>query len=538
MTLNSIISLFSFARKETQLITFQRTALALLTGALLALPFLYGQFYICTWFGFVPLMLAVQGLSVKQSYLLATLAGLSFFILGNYWILTFIMQMKGYSLATAIALSMAYWLYCSQIIAITIALWHWLEVKFNSLKVFIFPLIVVASFSLFPWLFPIQLGESQSHFLLALQGTDLTGVYGLDFLIALSNGVIFLALKQKNLARFRSALQIAGLLIIGWFTYGAVTLHDWDKQITSWGTKKIGIVQSNDSPSIEIPTPKAGFGWSFPPEMPLTQQLVQAGAEIVFWPESRYKGFFANAYVQAAYKNQVRNLKVPLVFQDMETARLADKENSGQLINKEFNTLSLISKHGEVSGQYRKMQRIAFAEYIPFDDSALIRDWADKLLGNFIANLSQGEGYKVFQAAGMRLVPSICYEALFPTFTAQSVGDNAAGSVLTVLSNDGWFSQSRQPFQHAAMSSLRAVENRLPLVHVINNGPSLVVMPNGRVLAQGQAFVQSALLVNMPYSKTAGGSFFSRNPNVFLHISYGALLCVLILFFFRLLRDR
>ena len=533
--LSKFISTFSFnvTNSEPSLHIMQRCGLAVLTGLLLALPFLYGKFYLCAWFGFVPLMLAVQGLSIKRSYLLGMVAGLSFFIIGNYWILTFIMQIKGYSVVTAFLLAMIYWLYCSQILAMIIALWCWCHRKFNLLQVFIFPLLVVTFFAAFPWLFPIQLGESQSYFLLAIQGADLTGVYGLDFLMALSNAVIYLSLTHKNIKSQFRPLSVAGLLIISWFMYGAYNLYAWDKQIAGWDTKKIGIVQSNEIPSINIPTPKAGFGWSFPPEMPLTQQLAQAGAEIIFWPESRYKGFFANSYVKAAYKNQVQNLKVPLVFQDMESAMVADEDNPGKFVTKEFNTLSLISKNGELVGQYRKMQRIAFGEYMPFEESKLVRAWAEGIFGDFIAKLSKGEGHQVFEAAGMRLIPAICYEALFPTFIAQSVGQEAAGAVLTVLSNDGWFGKSRQPFQHGAMSSLRAVENRLPMIHVINNGPSIVVMPNGRVLAQSQAFVQSALLVDLPYSNTSGGSFFSRHPNVFLYTSYAALLFLFLLALFR-----
>ncbi len=532
--LSKLINGFPFKMNEgaASLSMIQRCVLAVLSGLLLALPFLYGKFYICAWFGFIPLMLAVQGLSVRQSYLLGTLAGLSFFIIGNYWILTFIMQIKGYSVSSAFLLAMVYWLYCSQILAMIIALWQWLHPKFILCHVFIFPLLVVMAFSAYPLLLPIQLGESQSFFLLAIQGTDLTGVYGLDFLIALCNSVIYLGLTHKNIKRQLRPLLVTGLLIVSWFIYGAIKLYAWDDQVNSWDTKKIGIVQSNETPSINIPTPKAGFGWSFPSEMPLTQKLAKAGAEIVIWPESRYKGFFANAYVQAAYKNQMRYLNVPLVFQDMETAMVSEA-NTEKFTTKEFNTMSLISKTGEVAGQYRKMQRIAFGEYVPFEESTVVRTGVQQIFGDFTAKLSKGEGHKIFEAAGMRLIPAICYEALFPTFIAQSVGQDAAGTVLTVLSNDGWFGQSRQPFQHAAMSSLRAVENRLPMVHVINNGPSIVVMPSGRVLAQSQAFAQSALLVDMPYSAASGGSFFSRHPYVFLYITYAALLVILLLSFFR-----
>jgi apolipoprotein N-acyltransferase len=48
-------------------------------------------------------------------------------------------------------------------------------------------------------------------------------------------------------------------------------------------------------------------------------------------------------------------------------------------------------------------------------------------------------------------------------------------------------------------SILRAVENRLPFVHVMNNGPSVVVLPNGRVLFQSQFREAGGYLVDVPY---------------------------------------
>lgn len=60
------------------------------------------------------------------------------------------------------------------------------------------------------------------------------------------------------------------------------------------------------------------------------------------------------------------------------------------------------------------------------------------------------------------------------------------GTVLIGLSSNGWFGDTVQPYQHVNASILRAVENRLPFVHVLNNGPSVVVLPNGRVVFQSQ----------------------------------------------------
>src|SRR5699024_5726599 len=94
-----------------------------------------------------------------------------------------------------------------------------------------------------------------------------------------------------------------------------------------------------------------------------------------------------------------------------------------------------------------------------------------------------------------------------------------------------WFGESTQPLQHANMSILRSVENRVPMVHLINNGPSVATAPNGRVLARSSPFNQDELLVRMPFDPATGGSFFSRYPHLFLNGVYatlaGVMLCAL-----------
>jgi len=497
-----------------------RCILAVLSGVLLALPFLFDQLYLFSWVAFVPLMLAVQGLSVKNSYFIGMLAGLSFVVIGNYWIVTFIIEVKGYGLFPSILMASLYWFYTCQAIALLMAGWVWLGKQLQSDNLFLFPLLVSALFSIFPWLFPISFGGSQSQFLLAIQGADLLGVLALDFIIALVNSAIFMFYSRKGASKNQAGLLMAVAIVMSWFFYGQYALSFWDDEISRWHTKKIGIIQSNDKPSIEIPKPKAGHGWSFPVEMEMSQKLAQAGSDIIIWPESRYKGYFASSFVRGAYRSQIRALNTPLIFHDMETVTDKKSANKKHTV-REFNTLIAMNKEGEQDGYYRKMQRIPFGEYLPIiEKNDMDKGVVNEISDGFMANLSAGFKHEQFSLAGMQIIPLICYEVLFSHFVTEAVVGKAKGSVLVAISNDAWFGQSRQPYQHGAISVLRAVENRLPLIHAINNGPSLVVLPSGRNLARSQAFVQSALQVDMPYSERSGGSFYGQYPWLFLGFIY------------------
>jgi len=521
-----------------------RFVLAGMSGVLLALPLLNPQFYLFSWFSLVPLLFSVRGSSFKQSYFLSVFSGLIFYLIGTYWVWPFIVNMKGYSAVVAALISCLFWLYSAHVIAIIILLWKTLAKALKWGGQVLFPALLVTVFSLFPNVFPIQFGGGQSHFLLATQATDIAGLYGLDFVIALSNiclyGLLSPYLKtnswtEKNTQTIKSTQAkhqthmpyvLSGVFILVWFAYGYYSLSFWEQQQSEWPTKKIGIVQSNNTPSIAIPDPQPGYGWSYPPEMEMTEQLAQAGAQIVFWPESRYKGYFASDYVQAAYLNRIKKMKIPLVFQDMERVNSLDDET------KEYNTMVLLSDQGAMDAIYRKQKRIAFGEYMPIlEHNDRLRVWAESAVGDFLANISKGDDRTKFSAAGMQIIPLICFEAIFSDFVAEAVTQSSTeggGGVLVAASFDGWFGQSLAPFQHLALSTIRAVENRVPLIHVINNGPSAVVMPSGRVIAQTTAFTKVAVTVDMPYSENSGGSFYSRYPHAFLYGVYGLLLIILI----------
>ena len=516
--------------------------LSALSGLLLSIPFLSPQHYGLAWLGFIPLLIATQGVGLFRSYLFGTIAGLTFSISISYWMIEFLMLSKGYGILLSSVFSAIFWFYCAQLFGFTTLLFNAIKQRINVHEYFLFPLVVVSTFSLYPMIFSVHLGESQSQFLIAIQAIEFVGVYGLDAIIALSNIVIFrcvwplLTANQQAAKQRKWPLGIALLVLITWFYYGWSSNLEWQEKIAQWNTVSIGLVQPNETPSLEKEILYPGYSRAFPPEMAMTQRLTITGAEIVIWPEAKYKAYFDQPQVAAAYHYQIKALNTRLIFQDIE--RSQDALNSA--VKQQYNSAIMLSEQGQSIGQYQKMKRIAFGEYVPFaSDIPILKSWVEGFFGSFLNEMKKGESHQVFSTeltssptskSTLNIIPLICYETIFPEFVAEAVSDalNKVSStdLLVALSSDGWFGPTHQPYQHVNASILRAVENRMPLVHVLNNGPSIVAMPNGQVIFKTPAHQAGGYLVDVPYQADSKGSFFSHYPRLFIYSVYGLMLLI------------
>jgi apolipoprotein N-acyltransferase len=521
---------------------------ALLSGLLLAIPYLSPHLYLLSWFAFVPFLYAIEQTSPTRSYVLGLILGMAFCICAGYWIVDFLMLSKGYDWIFSLGWGAIFWLYNAQLFALIAVVYRVLSrqsedalLTHKSLSgylLLLFPVVVVAAYSLFPMLFPFRLGDSQSRFLVVLQGIEYSGVYGLDFIIVLSNILLFRCLRiwqsrnemhQKVKSRLLvSSLAAFGVIVV-WFGYGLGAILVWDEKITHWQSTTIGIVQPNETPSLGKPLIYPGYSQSYPPELAMTERLARAGAKLVLWPEARYKGFFDQASVRQSYAASVSQWQTPVLFQDIQVVNDAIGVEEASK-SEQYNTAVMLDETGAVSGQYRKMKRIAFGEYVPVvSDIPLLRGWLESFLGEFLNEMAAGTAQERFATEKVSLIPLICYETMFPEFVANAVSldsTNSAGktaAMLVGLSSNGWFGKTAQPFLHVNASILRAVENRLPLVHVVNNGPSVVVLPTGTISFISDYHQAGGYLAEVPHSVTAQGSFYSRHPYFFTTCVYLAL---------------
>lgn len=506
-----------------------RLLLAGLSGLLLFMPWLNTALYWVGWVAWVPLLFALRGTGPLMALGLGWISGVLCFAGGSYWLTDFMINLKGVSELAGLLLALLFWGYIGLSIGLGSMLYRWLCCRLGGGELLVFPVAMVSVMALYPMLFKTHLADGQVEFLPALQATELTGAAGLDAIMMLCSVVLYRLLTRGRapgrVARWGN--YTAWLLLLSWLLYGYISLNSWDQQMQHWRTQQIGLVQPNDAVTLSIPAPAQGFSREYPEEMTATQQLINSGAQWVVWPEARYKGYFDNLSVRSRYAQEVAEQGIPLLFHDVEQRWEQSRQVS-------YNTVVLLNAQGEHAAQYRKMLRMPFGEYLPEPWSWPGLKWlTEQVFGEFLRPLGAGTEHVSFALDGMRVVPKICYEAAFPEFVASAVGADGAGKLLLFLSQDNWFGESSQPLQHGNMSILRAVENRLPMLHLINNGPSLAVAPNGRVLTRTAAFSRAAALVVLPVDEAAGGSWYSRHPQLFPRILQALLMLLMALAWWR-----
>jgi apolipoprotein N-acyltransferase len=496
--------------KHNSFSLFQSLLLSSLSGLLLAIPVLNPSWYIAGWVGFVPLLIALQRISIARAYFLGGFTGLILYSCTTYWIADYIHLFKGISYRDSVLWGGLFWLYCSQLIALLAIGVVWLS-KFAVSDLIAFPLLSVLMFSLFPMLFSVQLGESQNQFYYAIQAVDIVGVHGLDAILALVNVLVFRLLAGERLSRC-SVVLVSSTLVI-WFGYGIWTFHAWQGRIQVWPNINMGFIQPNEKPTLGRYPVHPGYSKHYPPELELTVQLAMQGADWVVWPEARYKSALDTQGVLDSYRQVTAQGQVNLLFHDM-----AHSDEAGMRITR--NKVVAINHQGEIIAEHQKNKLVPFGEYTPLLQSApWIAEFFTDFFGEFTREIEAGQEHRSIYTDKLNIVPLICNETMHSRFVAEAVGKQPKHLLLGMSSN-GWFGNTLQPYQHASTSVLRAVENRLTFLHVLNNGPSLAVLPTGEALFQAEYGVAGGYLFAAPYPAEGNTTVYSRNPNVFMHLIY------------------
>ena len=227
----------------------------------------------------------------------------------------------------------------------------------------------------------------------------------------------------------------------------------------------MGVVQGNFDQ--ELKWDEAIFEQTVTTYLEYTDKAVAEGAVLVVWPETAMTSFYqAEPELRGRLLAYSSERDVHLVFGS------PGYEIEGQEILL-YNRVYHLSPAGEEQ-HYDKVQLVPFGEYIPFFGGL-----------TFVERLVPGDGE--FSRGTWTLpfstpVPSgalVCYEISFPSMARKEVLGGAR--ILLNVTNDSWFGRTWGPYQHLAISTIRAAENGVPVVRAANTGISAVVDDTGRI---------------------------------------------------------
>ncbi|MBN2342360.1 MAG: hypothetical protein JXR45_12780, partial [Deltaproteobacteria bacterium] len=99
---------------------------------------------------------------------------------------------------------------------------------------------------------------------------------------------------------------------------------------------------------------------------------------------------------------------------------------------------------------------------------------------------------------GHSIATYICFEALVPDYVRKLAKD---AELLINPSYDGWFGNTEEAPIHEALSRMRAIENRKPLVRAAMSGISTIVDPVGRIVQRAGVQEEKALISRVTFMK-------------------------------------
>jgi apolipoprotein N-acyltransferase len=342
----------------------------------------------------------------------------------------------------------------------------------------------------FPW---NAFGYALTEPLALAQTASLIGLWGLTFLsVAIFASPAVLIDGSSHGRRRGIAPAMALLLLLAMGIYGGVRLAL--QPTTQVANVKLRIMQPN------LPQ-DARFNYAAKAEVMqkyLTLSDRATGPQssgvrdvnILIWPESAFPFFLTR---EADAMAQIADL-LPKGTVLITGAVRAPELPPGTRITRAYNSIYVIDHDGSVLSVYDKLHLVPFGEYLPFQDFMEKLGFVQltKVSGGFIPGLRR-KPMEVPNAP--RMLPLICYEAVFPGNIAAR--DDRPGWMVN-LTNDGWFGISTGPYQHLQQARLRAIEEGLPLVRAANTGVSAVIDPVGRIVARLGLGVEGVLDSGLP----------------------------------------
>lgn len=492
----------------------KKYAPALLSGVALVFAFPKYDYGLLAFVALVPLLVSLEGLRRSEAALAGLVFGSTYIFGTNYWIYHSLYYYGGVPLAGALLGILLGAAYLGVYYALVAYFFVRVRDTSNAPAALLVPVLwVMAEYGRSHLMTGVPLalvGYTQHQYPVMLQIADTTGIYGVSFLVVAVNGaiadVLTLKLKQERRPLFSLGPVVGGVaavvaLLCLSLGYGAWRLG---QEPGAQGREvRVSVIQANIEQSLKWDT---AFQQTVVAAYDrLTEEAMQDEPDLIVWPETAVPIMFEKGGPEyARMKKYSEAMGADLLFGAITSKPGPD----GAML--QSNSTIFIGHDRAAAQVYDKLHLVPFGEYVPLRN---VLFFIKKLTAG-IGDFAPGTGHARMKAEYGEFAAVICYEIMFPGLVRNFYRDG--GDFIVTVTNDGWFGTTSGPHQHFAMSVLRSVENRKPLVRAANTGISGFVDSHGRVTARTNLMQEAVLSGTIRTDSTR--SFYSRFGDLFVYI--------------------
>lgn len=435
--------------------------LAVFSGLLLSITFPCANMSLIAFIAMVPLLLAIRNQSISRAFVLGLITGIVFFGILLFWIAGIrLYQVDQWLLVIGwMVASIACALFIG-VFAACVSMWEMRKTR----VFFLAPAIIWTALEFIRSHFPLEgfpwgiLGYSQYQNLILIQTAELTGVFGISFLIVLINTAIIGIISRTKNNWYGTGITVVVIIIC--LVWGNIKLGE---NLASGKTLKIAVIQTN----IGI---EQSWDWEISREKillmlnRLTQKAAKSNPDLIVWTET--------AILSSPATSPWMKKRLSSITEQLNSYLLVGAPH--MIEGNYYNSAFLISSKGQIINRYDKIHLVPFGEMIPGEE---LFPFLRKIFPQ-AGIYSPGKKYTVFNEPG-KFCTLICYEGIFGDLTRRFI--KKGSEFIVNISNDAWTRTKASYYQHLSMDVFRAVENRRYFIRAGNTGISAIIDPNGKI---------------------------------------------------------
>lgn len=381
----------------------------------------------------------------------------------------------------------------------------------------------------FPWFY---LGHTQYSYLPIIQIADITGAYGVSFVIVAANACFTQGLLRWRIGKGGHFLfAIAFIFLLFPLSYGVFRLAVLSYQ----EGPRLCMIQGNILQDLKMDPDPEQRKRNLQKYIDLSRKLGSGTVDMVVWPETAAQGLLnldprlcreTDRLAQTSISELAKELQAYLLVGGIaielgkrDNFKGHDSPQDGGLLESTFyNSAFLYSPDGELLDRYDKLHLVPFGEYTPLRNVFPFL----RYMVPYEIDLSPGSRWELLEFKGrnqenFRFATLICYEDTVPTLARYFAGHGA--DFLLNITNDGWFHDSPELDQHLAIMVFRAVENRIGMARAANTGISAFVAPSGDIYSlvrqDGKRREVEGVLEGTVLLAQGGPSFYTKYGDLF-----------------------